>query len=640
MKDVAYCFNPYCLYPDNSKQQTKCQNCGFPLIIAQQDRACKLLASGRFGRTFLGRDISQSRFCIIKQFFPKTEEGILLNSRKAKQLFHSEAKRLQQLGHHAQIPQLYDHLEQDSYHYIVQEWINGENLATELYSKGTFSEREIRKLLKSLLPVLHYLQEASVIHRDIKPENIIRRRQNATNQESPELVLVDFGAAKLASLSEIEQTGTIIGSPGYAAPEQVYGKPTFASDIYSLGVTCLHLLTGVSPFDLYTPLENKLLWRDYLKNAPISDSLAAILDGMTAFDLRQRYSSPQQVLSALGVLSPLPSTLTFKKDFTPENKSVIKLSSGKGAIYSLDFSGDGNFLASGGGGEWGRLIGKDNCVRLWRVGNWQTHSKLTQHAAPITAVQFTPDSRFLISGSRDKTIKVWNLQTQQLDKTLKGHRSEITSLQVSSHGDVILTGSTGGEIILWSLQTGQLLDRLTLEQGAIYALSLSPDGEYFALGGSDLKVQVWELQTFKPLFSLTGHTDIISSLNFSPNGKYLASGSGDWDCSIKLWDLATQKRLQTIRGHKWAVNSLQFSPDGQYLASGSSDKTVQVVSLFREKRLRRCWSRHQAPVNTVVFSPNGSCLASGSEDETIRLWMLNSSQELSYQGEASINLAL
>ncbi|MFP4134844.1 MAG: protein kinase domain-containing protein [Halothece sp.] len=618
MKDAAYCFNPYCLHPENPKQQEKCQNCGFPMTLANQYQARKLIATGRFGRTFFGKDIVQSRFCVIKQFFPKSEEGIFLNSRKAKQLFHSEAKRLQELGHHSQIPQLYAHIEQDSYHYIIQEWIDGENLATALSHQGTFSERDIRKLLKSLLPVLQYLQEAKVIHRDIKPENIIRRQ--IAEKENSELVLVDFGAAKLASLSETGQTGTIIGSPGYAAPEQVYGKPTFASDIYSLGVTCLHLLTGVSPFDLYTPLENKLLWRDYLQHSPISDSLAAILDGMTAFDLKQRYSSSQEVLSALGVLSPLLQI--SKKNIKPETNSVIKLFSGKGAIYSLDFSGDGNFLASGGGAEWGKFIGKDNCVRLWRVGNWQTHSKLTQHAAPITAVKFTPDGKFLVSGSRDKTIKIWNLQTQQLQKTLKGHRFEINTLQVSSDGDVILSGSAGGEIILWNLQTGRVLNRLTLEQGAVYSLAISPDGESFAVGSGDMKVQVWQLHTFKPLFSLTGHTDIVSSLDFSPDGQYLASGSGDWDCTIKLWDLATQKRLQTIRGHEWAVNSIKFSPDGQYLASGSSDQTVRLVSLFQEKPLHFCGNRHQASVNSVVFSPNGQWLASGSEDETIRLWML------------------
>ena len=92
--------------------------------------------------------------------------------------------------------------------------------------------------------MLEFIHSKQVIHRDIKPENIIRRKKD--NQ----LVLVDFGAAKYATMSALERTGTIIGSGCYVAPEQSVGKATFASDIYSLGVTCIHLLTGVEPFNL------------------------------------------------------------------------------------------------------------------------------------------------------------------------------------------------------------------------------------------------------------------------------------------------------------------------------------------------------------------------------------------------------
>jgi len=616
-RDFAYCLNPYCSQPKNSSHDQQCKNCGFLLLIAQQYQPQKLIASGRFGRTFLGEDLRDHRPCIIKQFFPETEQGIILNSQKAIQLFHSEARRLEELGDHPQIPQLYAHLEQETYQYLIQEWIAGDNLETELFQRGRFDEREIRRLLASLLPVLDYLRDAAVIHRDIKPENIIHR-----DDTDAEYVLVDFGAAKLASLRSLAKTGTIIGSPGYAAPEQVYGKPTFASDIYSLGVTCVHLLTGVSPFDLYHPTENRLFWREYRQDDPISDSLAAILDGMTAFDLKDRYSSPKGVLSALGVLSPLPAASSATSSNSSETSSIIKLYSGKGAIYSLTFSPDGLLLASGGGSDWGKFVGKDNCVRVWRVGEWQNHQKLAQHSAPVTTVQFSQDGKFLVSGSLDKTIKVWNVATQKLHQTLKGHRFGVKRLQVSPYGDTVLSGSIGGEVILWNLQTGRVLDRFSWEQGEVKALALSPDGEYFAIAGGETTIQVWEVYTFKPLFSLTGHSDLVYSLNFSPDGQYLASGSGDWDCSIKIWDLATRMVKQTLHGHQWAINAVQFSPDGTSLASGSSDKTVRLSELFHHKPHRRCWHRHSEAVTTVAFSPDGVYLASGSEDETIKIAIL------------------
>jgi len=613
-QDIAYCFNPYCLHPETTTDHQRCDNCGFNLTIGQQYQAQRLIATGQFGRTFFGQDLSQQRPCVIKQFFPQREPGILLTSRKAIQLFHSEARRLQQLGNHPQIPQLYDHIEQESYHYIIQEWIDGANLATELAQYGAFSERDIRKLLANLLPVLQYIHDRAVIHRDIKPNNIIRRNLGS------DFVLVDFGAAKLASLSEFGTTGTIIGSPGYAAPEQVYGKPTFASDIYSLGITCLQLLTDVSPFELYNPLENQLQWRDYCQDYPVSHSLASILDGMTAFDLRQRYASAQAVLSALGVLSPLPPSPdsrqpTHQKPTPP----VIKVYSGKGAIYSLNFSPTGDWLASGGGATWGKFIGKDNCVRLWQVGEWNKHRQLTQHAGPITTVQFSQDGQLLISGSLDKTIKVWNVTKQALQQTLKGHRFGIKTLQVSPYTDRLLSASIGGEVILWHLPTGRILDRLSWE-GGIFSLALSPDGNCLAVGTAESRIQVWEVSPFKPLLSLTGHTDIVHSLAFSPEGTYLASGSGDWDCSIKIWELATQTLKQTLADHQWAVNALQFSPDGQYLASASSDKTVKVVEILKDNPIKRCWNCYRRPVNTLAFSPDRTYLATGSDDETLRIW--------------------
>jgi serine/threonine protein kinase len=83
---------------------------------------------------------------------------------------------LEQLGKHPQIPELFAHVEQDNRQYIVQEFIDGQNLAEELAQTGAFAEKEIRRLLGDLLPVLQFIHEGQVIHRDIKPENIIRRR--------------------------------------------------------------------------------------------------------------------------------------------------------------------------------------------------------------------------------------------------------------------------------------------------------------------------------------------------------------------------------------------------------------------------------------------------------------------------------
>ena len=177
---------------------------------------CNILGQGGFGKTFLAVDealVSRPR-CVIKQFFLQGQSRQV--TQKAVELFQEEAKRLESLGQHSQVPELYTYLEQNNQLYIVQEFIEGETLAKELTEQGTFTETKIRNLLADLLPVLKFIHQGQVIHRDIKPDNIIRRNSDQ------KLVLVDFGAAKEVTQTALQKTGTIIGSAGYAAPEQAH----------------------------------------------------------------------------------------------------------------------------------------------------------------------------------------------------------------------------------------------------------------------------------------------------------------------------------------------------------------------------------------------------------------------------------
>lgn len=268
----------------------------------------KPLGQGGFGKTFLaldhkhqvptteisGVEDSAPQVCVIKQLFP--QHHTIDHYRKASKLFHQESLLLEKLGTHPQIPQLLEFFEQDGQHYIVQEWIDGQTLQQELAETGTFNEDDILQLLKMLLPVLQFVHEHQVIHRDIKPANIIRRRSDR------QLVLVDFGAAKYTTTRIPEKTGTLIGSAEYAAPEQVRGKAVFASDLYSLGVTCLHLLTQMPPFDLYDCGDDIWTWRSYLTH-PIHPSLAQILDKLLSKATRQRYQSAAAVLLDLRAFS-------------------------------------------------------------------------------------------------------------------------------------------------------------------------------------------------------------------------------------------------------------------------------------------------------------------------------------------------
>ncbi len=279
-------------------------------------RAIQPIAAGGFGRTFLAIDEykpSKPR-CVIKQFHPDAK--ISSNSSpKASQLFRQEAIQLEQLGQHPQIPDLLATFEQEGRQYLVQEFIDGQNLADELALCGPFTETQIRELLNNLLPVLQYVHDRQVIHRDIKPENIIRRRSDG------QLVLVDFGSAKAVTGTSLGRSGTVIGSAGYAAPEQAIGKPTFASDLYSLGITCIHLMTQIDPFELFDSREGAWVWPDYLVDNPASDSLRRVLDKMLQQPLSRRYSSVTQVLADLNRTGSAPKP-ALTPPLTPQKNTL------------------------------------------------------------------------------------------------------------------------------------------------------------------------------------------------------------------------------------------------------------------------------------------------------------------------------
>lgn len=231
------------------------------------------------------------------------------------ELFNQEAVQLDDLGQHPQIPTLLAYFTQDDIQYLLQEFIDGPNLDAELRQNGAYSEAQIWQLLRELLPVLQFCHARGVIHRDIKPENILRDRYG-------KLVLVDFGACKSATGTALNKTGTSIGTPEYVAPEQIRGRAIFASDIYSLGATCVHLLTARSPFDSYDINHDSWNWQQHLQT-PLSSGLNSLLQKMLVSIPMHRYQTVDAVLQDLHQQSP-PVTIVKPKSL-PKPLSEIDL---------------------------------------------------------------------------------------------------------------------------------------------------------------------------------------------------------------------------------------------------------------------------------------------------------------------------
>ena len=292
---MSYCLNPACPHPENLGDRNSCSSCGKNLLpLRDRYYIIRPLGGGGFGRTFLAEDQDKlNELCVVKQLVPQLQGTSAQN--KATQLFEQEAKRLQQLGEHPQIPALYAYFKQDDYLYLVQQLIVGQSLRQQLDLQGAFNEQQIWELLADLLPVLQFIHDRQVIHRDIKPDNIMRRHSDRR------LILIDFGVSKQFTTSAIVSDGTTIGSFGYASSEQMNeGEAYPASDLYSLGVTCFHLLSQVSPSRLWTEYGYSWVkqWQMHL-NLQLSQELTAVLDKLLQKGIQQRYQNVEQVLLEL-----------------------------------------------------------------------------------------------------------------------------------------------------------------------------------------------------------------------------------------------------------------------------------------------------------------------------------------------------
>jgi formylglycine-generating enzyme required for sulfatase activity/tRNA A-37 threonylcarbamoyl transferase component Bud32 len=306
---MQICQNPHCSNPFNPDSNKFCNSCGqsnFGNFLRNRYRVLRLLGEGGFSRTYATEDADRlDAPCVIKQFFPQVQGTS--ERTKAAELFKQEAKRLYELGeNHIQIPRLLAYFEQGSSLYLVQEFIQGKTLLQELQQQP-FGEEQIRELLADILPVLEFIHKRNVIHRDIKPENIIRRESDGR------LVLIDFGGAKQVTQTSLSRQATVLYTIGYAPSEQMAGFACHASDLYSLGVTCVRLLTQCLPVQddcgqiddtLYDPLNGIWLWREHLQNIniTISDELGQILDKLLSHLARDRYQSATEVLEDIKAL--------------------------------------------------------------------------------------------------------------------------------------------------------------------------------------------------------------------------------------------------------------------------------------------------------------------------------------------------
>ena len=266
------------------------------------------LGTGNYGTTYLACDRHKPSqpYCVVKKLHHSAP--------KILKLFEQEAVMLEKLGRHPQIPELIAYFTEGNQFYIVQEYIDGHNLRSEIQPGRRLNERYVLELLQDVLTVLSFVHQNRVIHRDIKPENLVRRRTDG------QICLIDFGAVKELSQSEIDgygrlNTTVVVGTSGYMPIEQKQGKPYLGSDLYALGMVAIEALTGIAASDLaIAPDTVEIQWQDQVT---IEASLAEFLTQLTRWHASQRPKSAQEALHQLRMLAPEASHTLAPLDDIP-----------------------------------------------------------------------------------------------------------------------------------------------------------------------------------------------------------------------------------------------------------------------------------------------------------------------------------
>ncbi|MDJ0649566.1 MAG: serine/threonine-protein kinase [Xenococcaceae cyanobacterium MO_188.B19] len=287
----------------------------------------KLIGEGSFGYTYLAEDTYETDsqgIVVIKKLKSHSDNQV---SEVARKKFISEAFSLRKIGYkHYQIPTLFDFFYIDDQFFLVQEYIEGINLATRLnlnsddQHKVILKEQAAINLLEQLLNILQCLHENKIIHLDIKPLNIIWRKKDN------KYFLIDFGCVKdVSTYNLIEEqiySPAILGTPYYMPKEQSMGNPRYNSDIYALGIVVIQSVTGLNCIDFKYDSNGKLIWQN---KANISPKFQKILNTMIGVEYYEncRYQTVAQVLEDLKSIKQENSLKAITKLLPSRIKSFL-----------------------------------------------------------------------------------------------------------------------------------------------------------------------------------------------------------------------------------------------------------------------------------------------------------------------------
>lgn len=543
----------------------------------------------------------------------------------------SEARRLARLKHHG-IVAIYDIGHDEDRSFIVTALAESGSLEGRLNQQIAL-EQAISWVIQ-IADALGHVHRSGIIHRDIKPANILLDHEGKA-------CLADFGIAH-----SIIATGKTDGTLAYMSPEQIRGDLCGkTTDIYSLGVVLHQAVSGRLPYQRCSPSdlihdipEGKVVLSDQLPSGIKRVCKKALMLAPTdryqtaevfLIDLLRASRNKNRRLLLGGLGLGLIGVLTWAN--RAANRSEANRKIGEKlfiedelkSVLSIAMAPDGKHFASG-DIAYGLKIFDGNGLRI--------HS-LKGHTNWVRTVAFSPDGRYLLSGSGgyandkglptigdDNTIRVWDALSGEEVRRIGEFNRPVICLAVSPDGKEVLSCGDDTAVYLWSFE-GELKHRMLGHFMQIRAVAFVPKARFAVSVGDDSAIHIWGLESGKEHKKILGNLDSIDSLACSQNGQWIATGCRDK--TIRIFDWRSGQEVRRMVGHTAAVTSIKFLPYDRHILSGSADNTLMLWDIETGESIER-FSGHTKPISGVDVSPDGLTAISGGKEGAIRVWNLPS----------------
>jgi serine/threonine-protein kinase len=583
--------------------------------------------------------------------------------------------------------------------FFAMEYVEGIDLGRLLKESGPLPVPQACDYIRQAAVGLQHAHERGLVHRDIKPHNLLVTRPTSSGETGTTTAgggavvkILDMGLARLQGPTDgesgVTKDGVVIGTPDYLAPEQAANARTvdIRSDLYSLGCTFYHLLTGRPPFRGTTVME-VLIQHQMEPPAPIeamrSDVPPAVAQIVARLLLKKpeaRFQTPAELAAALApycgdvAASPVPQFAAAPAtDFswtavsgndgktTPIDGAPLAESS-----ETTDEAAQDDLAAARKKRQEARRAARKRrwliiggtilhltaiailAVWLWPKGNTpKNDNKPEQPVEPPAVVEGTKPKIPLPQRPEPPANNDPNdaqppdgvPETREEALRFAGHTGPIRSVSLSADGRTVIScGDAPATIRLWDAKTGKEILQFKGPTANATKVVLSPNGKLAISSGMEPQIRLWDTETGLEIPRLP------RTEGFSNGGAaFAAAGQTILACvnnEVQSWELETAKPLARLVGHQGTVLSLAVATDGRRALTGGADKSARIWDLASGIELKRL-EGHAGPVLGVAFSRDGRYAVSAGSDGTLRLWSVETGKELqSFRGHKGAVLSV